>query len=234
LHVIAAKVLESVAKDDAAEPAEDLRRHSKKARSAFNLSSATKDSAIHSDSIGLDHIMLSSSAPTLKPFKAVSSKENLTNEKRNINSSDIDRSILSRPANATTRQTRSQTLIAIPVTSTKSPSSDPALLFRLMELWSSLSQLDMHVRSKMVRSGVLGIFQELIASGSDVAVRLHFIECLKHFFTINAYQREMVKAGVMGTLLKFISRPNYLLQMKAFEVLLYFDGSFYTVDLNCV
>jgi len=59
---------------------------------------------------------------------------------------------------------------------------------------------------------------------SDIDIQLYFLEVLKQFFTLAAHQKEIIKEGLLKKLISLVTSEELKIQMKAFEILLYFDG----------
>jgi hypothetical protein len=79
------------------------------------------------------------------------------------------------------------------------------------------------MRNKLISLGALQAIKKFIKC-SDIEVQLHFLEMLKQFFTLAAHQKEIIKEGLLKKLISLVTVDELRVQMKAFEILLYFDG----------
>ncbi len=85
--------------------------------------------------------------------------------------------------------------------------------------------IDVNMRTKLISLGALQAIKKFIKCG-DIEIQLHFLEMLKQFFTLAAHQKEIIKEGLLKKLISLVSADELRIQMKAFEILLYFDGMF--------
>jgi hypothetical protein len=100
---------------------------------------------------------------------------------------------------------------------------------RLFEFWKTMVESDVSLRKQLLSAGVLKVFQKLVLV-ADVDFQLHFLECFKPFFTVNAHQKELIKEKVLAALVKLVSptanyAQNERVQLKAFDCMMYFDGT---------
>lgn len=96
----------------------------------------------------------------------------------------------------------------------------------IVETLQALTQVDVPLRGRLVAAGLIPVLLEAASCGV-LNLELGFLECLKPFFTFTTHQAALAEAGALAQLISLVaSDATATLQLKALEILLYFDEGY--------